>query len=375
MRVTVNRNQLIKSLEDLGRIAIPKRERPILSCVLIESLGDMVALTATDLRLVLTCRIPAVAQTEPGSAAVNFEEVKEIVGRCHAEEVELRLEGEGLFSVGSGEDRWSAAGLPAAEYPKPLDISDGEAVRLGQPMLKRMLELVAFVSSRDENRDLLCGVQFHISGDTITLLATDGSMLAASENKIRYAAREELLFLMPNKTADLLAECLAQDGELTLYKDRNHVLLDLNGRRIFTRIGEAYTGYDEIYQNAKTLPPAQYNKSIGYRPMKVDRLTILHALKRALKSVSVDRPEIAFRVRENKLLLTKTIDGAVIFMEEISVKFGGAKELVIGLTPRRIIPILEALLSESVTFDVSGSEKPVIIREEALYFILPTRLP
>ena len=79
-------------------------------------------------------------------------------------------------------------------------------------------------------------------------------------------------------------------------------------------------------------------------------------------------------VGKNKLVVSKTTPQLGEYKEDIDIEFKG-KELTLGFNPQYLIDILKVLEEDEVVFEVYGSEKPLVLRNNGfIYLALPMRL-
>jgi len=361
MRVKIERDSLAGGLERLRSVVEKRHNLPILNCVRLESGADRLTLLATDLRTAVVCELPVGEGAEAGLAVVPLAGLRDGLSRFPAGEVEIGTETDNRLALGAGGERVQLAGFPVETYPKFPEVSGEPVCRLEQARLKRMLELTQFAASRDEMRYVLCGVQFEIAGNTLTLAATDGKRLAVRTEKLPGKAGGDLTFILPYQAMDELYRQLADVGEVSLFRGQNIVRFDLGGVRILVGTSEGE------FPDYRMVAP----KGPG-RKTKVDRMQLLQALRQAAAAGTRDYRTAKFVIAPGKLTVSGPAGKALTVMP---AKYDG-KELTIGFEPGYFTDVLEALTEETVEFETFGTgERPVVFRQPGyLYFVLPARL-
>lgn len=362
MRVKLSRDVLIKGLETIQNIISTKATLPILSNILIETQKDKLRLTATDLNIGISCVIP-VNILEGGAITIPAKRFAGIIRELSEEEIEINTKKNNIVIIETKNCQFKIIGLPPEEFPKLPEFKDKEVIKIEQALLKRMLNQTSFAVSLDEVKYILNGILFKISKDTLTLVATDGKRLAVSKNKLTQPVTKDLSFIVPLKTLQELDRNLAGEGELALIIGTNQVLFDFRDVIIISRLIEG-----EFPDFQQVIPPASDQK------VKVDRQQFLLAIRRAALLATPDYQAVKFEVFKDKLVISKSTPDVGESREELAAEYRG-KEMMIGFNPAFITDVLKTVGDASVEFELSGSEKPGVIRTQGyIYIVLPMRL-
>ena len=179
MKFTVGRDALGEAVGFVSR-ALPSRPVvPLLSGMLLEAAADGLTLSCFDYEVSARIRIDAEV-AEPGSALVPGRLLAEIARSLPAAARRVRWRrrhGEPDLRPGRVRARLPARGRtirPCLSSPEPVGVADGGvlAAAVGQ---------VAPAASRDDTLPMLTAVCLDISGEVMTLAATDRYRLAARE--------------------------------------------------------------------------------------------------------------------------------------------------------------------------------------------------
>lgn len=362
MKIIINKEVFINSLQAVQNIITTKAALPILSNVLIETQKDNLRLTATDLDVGISCVIPVDIQEE-GAITVPAKRLSEIIRDLPSEKVSITSKKNNLVTIETSTCQFKIMSLPREEFPKLPEFKDKEVIRLNQAELKQMLNLTYFAASFDETRYVLNGVLFKINKNNITLVATDGKRLAIIDKKLDQPVEKEVNIIIPIKTIHELNRNLKEEGELSVVLGNNQVLFDLSDTMIISRIVEGeFPDYQQV------IPPASEHK------MKVERTQFLLAVKRASLLSTPDYQAVKLEVFKNKLVVSKSTPDIGESREEVVVTYPG-KEMVIGFNPGYLIDVLKNLSIEEIELELSDSEKPGVIRTNGyVYIVLPMRL-
>ncbi len=362
MKFKVDKNVLIKGIDTIQNIISTKTTLPILSNFLLETYKNNLRLTATDLNIGISCVIPVDIQ-EPGSITIPTKRFSSIIKELSDNEVGINSKKNNIVIIETTSCQFKIIGLPADEFPKLPEFKDKEIIELEQGFLKQMLNCTSFAVSLDESRYILNGILFKISQNNITLVATDGKRLAIVNKKLIKPISKEINIIIPLKTIQELQRNLQDGGSLSMIIGPNQVLFELGDTIIISRLIEGeFPDYQQVI-------PAQVESKI-----KINREQFLLAIRRASLLSTPDYQAVKFEVFKNKLVLSKSTPDVGESREEVAMEYSG-KELLIGFNPNYLIDVLKNLNGETIELEISGSEKPGVIRNNGyVYIVLPMRL-
>lgn len=362
MRVKVSRDTLIKGLEVIQNIISAKATLPILSNILIETQKDKLRLTATDLNIGISCVKP-VSILEAGAITIPAKRFFSIIRELSDDEIEINTKKNNIVIIETKNCQFKIIGLPPEEFPKLPEFKDKEVIKIEQSLLKHMLAQTSFAVSLDEIKYILNGILFKIAKDTVTLVATDGKRLAVSKSKLAQSVSREFSFIVPFKTLQELDRNLTSEGEVALIIGTNQVLFDFKDVVIISRLIEGeFPDYQQV------IPPVSDQK------IKMDRQQFLLAVRRAALLATPDYQAVKLEIFKDKLVVSKSTPDVGESREEITAEYRG-KEMMIGFNPVFITDVLKVLPEAAVELEVSGSEKPGVIRAQGyIYIVLPMRL-
>ena len=362
MKFKVEKDILVKGIDMIQNVISSRSTLPILSNFLLEAQKDSVRLTATDLNIGISCVIP-VNILEAGSVTIPARRFSNIIKELSESSVEVTTKKNNMVTIEAKNCLFKIIGLPADEFPKLPEFKDKEVIQLEQAVLKHMLNLTAFSVSMDEARYILNGILFKLSQNTLSLVATDGKRLAISTKKIKQAVSKDLRIIIPIKTIQELSRNLKDSGDVSLVVGQNQVLFDFKDSIIISRLIEG-----EFPDYSQVIPPSADSK------ITVNREQFLLAIRRAALLSTPDYQAVKFEIFSSKMVVSKSTPDVGESREEVAIQYNG-KEMVVGFNPVYLIDVLKNLAVENVEMELTGSEKPGVIRaENYIYIVLPMRL-
>ncbi|MCX5711795.1 MAG: DNA polymerase III subunit beta [Candidatus Omnitrophica bacterium] len=362
MKFRTSKENLLTAIQKVQSVITAKSVLPILSNILIETQGNNLSLTATDLDIGISCLIP-VNILEQGSVTVPAKRFGDIIKELPSDDVMVNIKKNNQVTIDTGSCQFKILGLPAEEFPKLPEFKDKEVIKISQQGLKHMLSLTSFAVSFDETRYILNGILFKIHKNKLTLVATDGKRLAVAEGTLAKETDKDVRIIIPLKTIQELNRNLKEDAEVSLILGNNQVLFDLGGVVIISRLIEGeFPDYNQV------IPAASESK------MTVEREKFLLAVRRAALLSTPDYQAVKLEFFKDKLVVSKSTPDVGESREELQVQYRG-KEMVIGFNPVYLLDVLKNLNMEQAELEVTDSEKPGVMRANGYtYVVLPMRL-
>src|SRR5262245_16436744 len=235
MKLTIQREALLKPLQAVIGVVERRQTMPILSNVLVRLENGRLALTGTDLEVELV----AWADDVDG----EFEDVtiqgRKLLDICRAlpEGAEIRLTREGeRVALKSGRSRFVLSTLPAAEYPAIDAVQVPQEIRLESVELRRLLDKTHFSMAHQDFRYYLKGLLIGRGQGWVRALATYGYRLVKSEDVIDGLEGGNQQVIVPRKGVLELQRLLTSDGEVILRFGSNHVQADLKHVRFTSKL-------------------------------------------------------------------------------------------------------------------------------------------
>ncbi|SSY70172.1 DNA polymerase III subunit beta [Alysiella crassa] len=208
-----DRDSLLKPLQAVTGIVERKHTLPILSNVLLESVGGKIQLLATDLEIQIHTHG---ADNDAGDfrLTTNAKKLQDIL-RALPDSAIVQLDwADNRLTLKAGKSRFNLQTLPAEDFPT---MSVGEttqaAFSLTQETLKNMISQVQYSMAVQDIRYYLNGLLMQVESGQLRLVSTDGHRLAYSATTIESdLAKTEVI--LPRKTVLELNKLLNQPNEM-----------------------------------------------------------------------------------------------------------------------------------------------------------------
>lgn len=372
MKVTIERNALLKTLNHVQSVVERRNTIPILSNVLVEASNGQLKLTATDLDIEIIESTPAQIDEAGGttlSAHLLYDIVRKLPDGAQAE-LE-KTEEDGQFSLYSGRSRFHLQSLPADDFPNLTAGTMTHGFSMEAADLKRMLEKTRFAISTEETRYYLNGIYLHEAetedGTGLRAVATDGHRLARIDMKLPEGAAGMPGIIIPRKSVLELHKLLEDpEGIVEISLSDSKIRFVINGIILTSKL------IDGAFPDYQRVIPSQNDKL-----MELDADIFSQAVDRVATVSSEKGRAVKLAISPGKLILSVNNPDSGSAMEEIAVSYDD-EPLEVGFNARYLADITSQIESGQAVFKLADSGAPALVsdREDAraIYVLMPMRV-
>lgn len=372
MRVTLERSNLLKSLNHVHRVVERRNTIPILSNVLLQAEGGSLAMKATDLDLEINEATAAMAE-EAGATTVPAHLLYDIVRKLpDGSEVMLATSADGnSVSVISGRSSFRLQCLPQSDFPELTAGSFTHSFRIDALAFKRLIDRTQFAISTEETRYYLNGIYLHAieSAGQLKLraVATDGHRLARAELEAPSGAEGMPGIIIPRKTV----------AELQKLVDvpETEVLIELSDAKIRFTIGSIVLTsklIDGTFPDYQRVIPSGNDKKLV-----IDRQNFASSVDR-VSTISSERGRaVKLSISDGLLTLTVNNPDSGSATDELAADYD-ADPIEIGFNSKYLLDITSQLSGTDAVFMLADAGSPTLVRdtgdEDVLYVLMPMRV-
>ena len=365
MKLTIAQPQLLKSLQVVERAVNDRSTLPILSNVLLQTTSNELILTATDLDVGIQCRFPLPQGAEQGAVTLPARKLTTIIRELPDDTVTLEAKKSQAATVTCGTSSFRIPGLPAEDFPVLPESTATEGFTISQAQLKQLLVRTAYAMSMEETRFILNGALWNIHKGVLTIVATDGRRLAVASAAVG-GGKGGLVCVIPAKTIRELTRLLQEDDpqevSVAALKD-NQVTFRFGGTIVMTRLID---GQFPPYEKVVPAPTK--------RTLTVNRQTLLTAVRRASLMTTATSQAVVFELAKDRLVVSKDSPELGSAREELAVAYAG-DAMQVAFNPEFWLDVLRVLPMDDVTIELSGPDRPAVIRlEDFTYLVLPMKM-
>jgi DNA polymerase-3 subunit beta len=378
MKIRVERDGLADAVAWVARSLPARPPVPVLGGVMLDagSDGDVLTVSGFDYETSATVDIPATLSAS-GRTLVSGRLLADITKALPNKPVEISNEGSRV-EISCGSSRFSLPTMPVEDYPQLPALPETVGELTGETFGEAVSQ-VAIAAGRDDTLPMLTGVRVEISGDTLTLVATDRFRLAMREFTWAPAAAdgenaEDAAVLVPARTLAEAAKTLGTAGaKISLALASGDGLLGLSGlgRQTTTRL------LDADFPKYRQLLPSDHTTSAI-----VGVSGLVDAIKR-VSLVAERGSQVRLEFSEDGLRLSAGGEDEGSAEEQLAVEFNG-EPVTIAFNPGYLQDGLSALRTDRAHLTFTTANRPALIKpvdqdgqviNGYLYLLMPVRLP
>lgn len=366
MKLYCARELLLNALNIANKAISNKTTLDILKCVLLTASNGKFIVTATDLEIgIQSAPIPATIEEE-GSIALSASFFTEIIRKVNGENVLIQTNEKYETFISCGFSDFKIMGQNGEEFPTLPEVEKKQEYKILQSNLKDMIRQTIFSISQDESKPILTGELLEFKKDYLQMVSVDGFRISFRKEKLLETAEENKV-VIPAKTLSEINKILnGEEKEAQLYLTDKHVLFDIDGNIIISRLLEGeYIKYEQSFtEDYKTR-------------FCVNTNDFLQTLERAsLVSRDTKKTPVKLDISKEKLSVKAQAEIGTAY-EEIEIELEG-EPLQIAFNPKFLIDALRVVDNEKVALQFTTPLSPCILKplqgENFRYLILPLRL-
>ncbi len=364
MKVICQGLELSDALSKVVKALPLKRSNPILDGIKLVAKNDTLTLFATDLELAIEKKINADVLIE-GETVVPGKLFADYAKKIEEEQIELDGTDSTKLLIKYLESELTIKSYEADEYPVFNQVAKENSFIILKKNLKEMINKVIFNVATDEARPSLKGVCLNIKENEVEGVASDAYRLAISRMPIQNNGIIQKVLVPARSMMELSKLIDDEDETITLFIDKNFIMVDLFHTKIVTRlISEDYINYEKIIPNVFSTEVTVDKKLFEN---SIDRVSLINRLDK--------KSYVKMEIKEESIYLTAHSEDGDI-SEKMTIGLKG-KDLTIGFNSKYIIDSMRAIQDPFVTLNFTSSTAPCIIKGEGdnwLYLILPLRV-
>ncbi len=374
MKLTCKQQDLAKGLSIVGHAVSSRTTLPILSHILIAAEGETIRLSATNLEIGITCRVPAVI-VEAGTTTVPAKLFADLVNSLQPANLDLTLaEGTQSLKVSDKRSQATLRGMDPSEFPSiPSEDGTETPVLLDAAELSDMIAQTTFAAATDDARPVFTGVLARVADGQLTLASADSFRLAVRRAPLPEGGTPGDV-LIPARTLADLARILPDEGSVRMVvtPNRNQVLFHADGLDLVSNlIAGQFPNFDAILPKGKvatraTLPTADFRQAAKQASLfardssNIVRLQINAGEGDGLQPGSVTLKATAEDLGDTVTQLDASVDG---------------KGIEIIFNVKYLTDVLAVIDTENVALELNSPQQPGVVKpvgeSDYTYVIMP----
>jgi len=365
MKLTIERERLIRPLSQIAGVVERRQTLPILGNVYMRLEEGVLTLIGTDLETEITAQIDGV-DGESGECTVGARKLYDIC-RAIPEDTDLEVATrEEKTTVRSRKSRFTLQSLPAQEFPR-LEAEEWDMeLEVDQGALRSVLEKTAFAMAQQDVRYYLNGCLVECEERTLRSVATDGHRLAKSEVTLEAAVEGRTQSVLPRKAVLELVRFLQDDQVARVQINPNHARVT-GGGWVFTSklIDGRFPDYDKVIPESLATH------------LLVDRSTVHDVLARIAILTNEKFRGVRIHLKPGVMTVSANNPEQEEAVDELPVDYEGG-EVEIGFNVGYLIDALKAIDSDQVDIGLEDPSSSCTLHApgdpSTLYLVMPMRL-
>ena len=364
MKLSIEKNLLLKGLTNVSRAVSSKNTMSILDCILLNANNDQLILTGNNTELgietTLDCEV-----SENGKIAINSNLLLDIVRKLPNGTININSDNNHITKITCENAKFNTVGKSADEFTFLPEIKRDDFIELPQIVLKdAILKTIFSVSDNDVNK-IMTGELFEINSNILRIASLDGHRIAIrniSLNKMYDSKR----VIVPAKTLIEVSKIISSnDDNIVIYFMDRHIVFEYDNTLIVSRLIDGkYFDIDQMLSNEYGIK-LNINKNNLYS--SIDRSSLL--VKEGDKKPII--MNISDEVIEMKM---NTVVGS--FYEVIDIDKNGS-DITIGFYPKFVLDALKAIDDDEIDIYMANPKLPCMIKKDDnsyIYIIMPVNI-
>jgi DNA polymerase-3 subunit beta len=368
MELTVKKSNLWRELQYVQGVVERKTTVPILSNLLLETVGNSLVVTATDIDVTLQCSCRAQVKVA-GSVTVSARKLFEIIRLLPDADVHMKVDSADWMHMSCERARFKVAGLAKENFPD-VPAVDAKTVTLPTAALRYMITRCIFAITQEESRYTLNGALLLINPGKITFVTTDGHRLVLISHPCELTGVEgETRVLVPKKTLVELGKLTADEvAEVEFGHTENNLFFRVGERLLVSRI---LTGQ---FPNFEIVIPRDNNNRVTLKTIEFG-----DGLRRVAVMADEQSRAVRFHVKEDQLEITSTSADFGEAKEVVSAQYSG-EALEISFNAQYLLDFLGGLGTDELVLRLRDKETQGLLTPKDLgdyeynYVVMPMKM-
>ena len=365
MKLTLEREEFLYSLQVLQSVASEQDTSPILSNVLIHAEGSTIECMATDMEIGVRIKVEGTIKEE-GTIVVSAKELEAIAKAWPAEKpIGLATVTDNQVEITSGDSVRKIVGFPDKEFPQFPSV-DPEAFTIDGETLRSILHKTEFAASTAKDRRFLNGLYFNLFEDRTEVVATNAVQLALTHCEPLKLSEDSDGFIVPLKAVKEIGRTFADSSEVRISRVANQILFADARATLTTQLVDAeYPKYEGLISASPEVRTV------------VRKEPILHAMRKVSLVSDPKTFKVCLEIDEQQIRVSPEVPEPDETHETLAVE-SSTGSIRIGINAQLLIETLSHIEAESLALEFSSALDPVIVKpigeDGHICFIMPMRL-
>ncbi len=331
MEFVINQSALKDELGFVQGIVEKKSTIPVLSNILIESVGEgTIRIVGTDLDVTIRCEAEAEIK-QPGAMCIQARKLFDIVRLLEDADVHFTKEENEWVKMSCGKSKFRLAGVNRDQFPEVPSFKSAP-LKLSAEIFNHFISNTAFAITNEQSRFTLSGAKFMIDGGTARMVTTDGHRLAFIQKYLGEGNTDNMDALIPKKALmELVKISRDSTGDVSFGEDANHIYFEVDGRLLITRkLSGNFPNYEMVI-------PKDNDKTVTF-----DSDEMKNALRRVSLMADERTRSVKMTIRTGEIEIAAQSSEEGEANEKVSAEYNG-EEVQIGFNSQYLQEFLNVV--------------------------------
>lgn len=355
MKFNIDSSKLLQILLVAGKIIAPKNTLPILDNFKLRLDNGQLMITASDMETMYTTTFTEIENADgDGEIAVPAKLILDTLKELPQQPLQIKHIPE--KNVVRLEWHSGNAQIPCfdtADYPAIPKLNSFKAINIFAKDLMDGINATINSASNEELRPTMCGIDFDIDGETLTMVASNAMKMSWNTCTVGAKDGEKASFIMTKKTANFLKAALARyEGPVVISFDERNMTVRYGSDCITSRLIEgSFPKYRSI------IPDTDKNENFAI----IDKEEIMNSIKRVAVCSTKENPLLVCDFSTNSITIAaENKECSTNAKDTLMCNYAG-EDTKIGLSATRMLELLGTLPYKNIKLSLFGANKAVVL--------------
>ena len=373
MKFTIKKEVLMEAINKVSKAISSRNVIPVLAGIKFELTSKKLVLTASDnditIQTFINCDDEEIIKVkEEGSIIIQGKYISDIVRKLPDKYINIEVVDELKILIYTENSEFNLNGISESEYPN-IDLGESKShIELSPSVLKEIVNQTAFATSIDENKAILNGINFNITGDMLECNATDSYRLARKVIKLDKVSKENQNIVIPSRNLVEFTRIIDESAEMIeIHIFNNKILFKYQNLLFQSRL------INGTYPNTSNLLPKDYLVKLHFNINQfydvVDRVSILTSDK--------DKNTVTLETDGNNLIMKSSSAEIGRVEEKMTITKDQDIDVKVSFSSKYMMDALKSFNTETVELHFVGEIKPILLKssedESLTQLVLPIR--
>ncbi|KPJ68066.1 MAG: hypothetical protein AMJ43_01275 [Coxiella sp. DG_40] len=375
MNFTIQREILLKPLQQITGVVEKRQTMPILANTLLIIDNGQLSMTCTDLEIELVVNIAL------ESSSQNFNKItipaRKLLDICRVlpenSVLDFHQDGNNCVIVRSNRNRFVLATIPADDFPNIEWDTQNKVLEftITQKKLNYLIKSIYFAMAQQDVRYYLNGLLLEVKNGTLAAIAADGHRMAINSLSHQIINDSTLHVIVPRKGIMELMRLLEDSNEeIAVTVSNNHIRIIKPGLTFTSKlIDSKYPDYE------KTIPKNGGKKVIVNRNIFKQALTCVAILSDGMFC------GVTLQIQSGSMHIFTRGQKYEEAEEEIPINYQG-DSITIGFNINYLLDVLASVESEKIVMTFKDTSSSILLEQyedkhqenNLLHIIMPLRI-